>query len=284
MTATPQPAHPCCPACGASQQRLAALEAEVQRLRAAFARQVVGTSPPTLHAFHPARPDGAHALAGPHRPRRQRPSTLEPAPHSDLSTVPQTRAEQAAPAAHPTAPPTSQAESPPTSQAGPPQSTAPPPETCNGVIDGVAFTRLSRIRDARGWLMELFRQDELAASHHPQMGYISETRPGVVRGPHEHVEQTDLFVFAGPGEFRLYLWDARPGSATYGRYLAVELGERRPCAVLVPPGVVHAYKNIGSRPGWVFNLPNRLYRGEGRRQAADEIRHENRPDSPYRVA
>lgn len=116
------------------------------------------------------------------------------------------------------------------------------------------------------------------------MGYVSETRPGVVRGPHEHVEQTDLFVFAGPGEFRLYLWDARRCSVTHGRYIAVELGERHPCAVLVPPGVVHAYKNIGSGPGWVFNLPNRLYGGEGRRHAVDEIRHENHPDSPYRVA
>jgi dTDP-4-dehydrorhamnose 3,5-epimerase len=36
-------------------------------------------------------------------------------------------------------------------------------------------------------------------------------------------------------------------------------------------------------PGWVFNAPNQLYAGWKRSQTVDEIRHENRPDSPFRV-
>jgi dTDP-4-dehydrorhamnose 3,5-epimerase len=46
---------------------------------------------------------------------------------------------------------------------------------------------------------------------------------------------------------------------------------------------VHAYKNTGNVPGWVFNAANRLYRGEGRGGPVDEIRHEDRPDSPYLI-
>jgi dTDP-4-dehydrorhamnose 3,5-epimerase len=54
--------------------------------------------------------------------------------------------------------------------------------------------------------------------------------------------------------------------------------------LLVPPGVVHAYKNVGSVEGLVFNAANRLYAGWLRQDAVDEIRHEQDPHSPYQVA
>ena len=113
------------------------------------------------------------------------------------------------------------------------------------------------------------------------MAYVSQTLPGMARGPHEHAEQSDCFGFFGPGEFTLYLWDARADSATRGRRMKMVVGERNPVRLTVPPGVVHAYKNTGDVPAWVFNAPNRLYAGEGKRSPVDEIRHEDRPDSPY---
>jgi len=42
----------------------------------------------------------------------------------------------------------------------------------------------------------------------------------------------------------------------------------------VPPGIVHAYKNTGDEVGLVFNAPNRLYAGTGKRYAVDEERLE----------
>ena len=148
-------------------------------------------------------------------------------------------------------------------------------------IADVEFRDLSQLEDDRGWLVELFRRDELLPEQHPVMAYVSETQPGVVRGPHEHVEQSDYFAFLGPGDFQLYCWDARPASRTFGVKTVTLCGESRRCVVTVPPGVVHAYKNISDRPGWVFNAPNRLYAGEGKRQQVDEIRHEDQQDSPY---
>jgi dTDP-4-dehydrorhamnose 3,5-epimerase len=53
--------------------------------------------------------------------------------------------------------------------------------------------------------------------------------------------------------------------------------------VIVPPGVVHAYRNVGTIAGWVFNAPNRLYAGPGKREPVDEIRHENQAESLYRL-
>jgi len=47
--------------------------------------------------------------------------------------------------------------------------------------------------------------------------------------------------------------------------------------------VVHAYKNIGAKPGLVVTITSLLFKGEGRREPVDEIRHENNPQSPYQI-
>ncbi len=151
----------------------------------------------------------------------------------------------------------------------------------NGKIHGVVIRDLTKFQDKRGWLMELFRTDEISQEIYPVMSYISQTEPGVTRGPHEHKDQSDFFCFLGPSTFRLYLWDARPSSKSYGSKMVLDTGEQKPQSVIVPAGVVHAYKNIGSNPGWVVNLPNKLYAGNKRKEPVDEIRHENDPDSPF---
>src|SRR5215831_7175882 len=84
-----------------------------------------------------------------------------------------------------------------------------------GSIDAVLWKPLAKFHDPRGWLCELFRHDELAAEFHPVMAYASVTLPGVARGPHEHVDQTDCFCFIGPSIFKVYLWDRRLDSPTY---------------------------------------------------------------------
>ncbi len=149
------------------------------------------------------------------------------------------------------------------------------------MINGVSFVKLNKREDARGWLSEFYREDE--TFHKPAMAYISETKPGVVRGPHEHVFQTDLFVFLGPGLFKLFLWDNRKDSSTYGETAEMVCGEGElsRMAIIVPPGVVHGYKCISDVPGWVINLPDKLYAGKGRREEVDEIRWENDKDSSF---
>ena len=149
-----------------------------------------------------------------------------------------------------------------------------------GTIDGVLIRPLKRFANARGWLVELFRHDELQAADYPAMAYVSQTLPGVARGPHEHRQQTDHFGFAGPGDFKLYLWDTRPDSPTLDTRQTLIAGESNPQAVIVPPGVVHAYKNVSQVPGLAFNCPNRLYAGQQHREAVDEIRHEDLAGSP----
>lgn len=150
-------------------------------------------------------------------------------------------------------------------------------------IAGVLLKDLDRHDDRRGWLTELYREDALdeagIGQARPVMAYLSMTRPGVARGPHEHIEQTDFFAFIGPSDFEVLLWDNREGAKV--RCERFVLGASRPATLIVPPRVVHAYRNIGAVDGWVLNFPNRLYRGAGRRSDVDEVRHEDDPDSRF---
>jgi dTDP-4-dehydrorhamnose 3,5-epimerase len=147
-------------------------------------------------------------------------------------------------------------------------------------IDGVKILPLKKYEDPRGWLAESFRQDELDFA--PVMSYVSWTRQGTTRGPHEHRYQTDYFVFAW-GAFRLTLWDNRPWSPTHGKKMEIEAGGDQPAGTLIPPGVVHAYTCLSKEGGCVVNLPDRLYAGIGKKEPVDEIRHEADPKSPFKV-
>ncbi|KCZ70514.1 dTDP-4-dehydrorhamnose 3,5-epimerase-like enzyme [Candidatus Methanoperedens nitroreducens] len=150
-------------------------------------------------------------------------------------------------------------------------------------IDGLIIKDLVKNEDDRGWLIELFRKDMIENDSYPQMSYISLTYPGIARGPHEHLDQTDYFCFVGPSTFKLVLWDNRKESATYKNKMVLNIGENDLKMVIVPPGIVHAYKNIGDKPGLVINLPNRLYAGWGKKEKVDEIRYENSLNSPFKV-
>jgi len=150
-----------------------------------------------------------------------------------------------------------------------------------GEIRGVVTKSLKKFPDERGWLTELFRKDEWPAEFHPAMAYISSTVPGVTRGPHEHLDQADLFCFLGPSTFKLRMWDNRPESETFATVQTLIVGHDSPTAVLIPKGVVHAYQNIGEVDGIVINCPNRLYRGEGMSEPIDEIRHEDDPETKF---
>jgi dTDP-4-dehydrorhamnose 3,5-epimerase len=149
------------------------------------------------------------------------------------------------------------------------------------MIKDVVIKELKKNEDNRGWLIEIFRHDESAFRE--SMGYASLTNPGVVRGPHEHISQSDCFVFLSPGSFELHLWDRRNGSETFGEYFKTVVGENSPTLVIVPPGVVHGYKCVSSTAALSLNFPDKLYRGEGKKEEVDEIRWEQDPESPYKI-
>ena len=153
-----------------------------------------------------------------------------------------------------------------------------------GQIEGVITKKLTKHLDYRGFLCETFRRDELPSDLNPVMSYISFTEPGIARGPHEHREQTDIFAFVGPANFKLKLWDNRNSSSTYMNWMEIYAGKDNLLLVVIPPGVVHGYKNISvAESGMVLNYPDRLFMGKGRKEEVDEVRHEDDPKSPFQM-
>ncbi|OJI06316.1 hypothetical protein BK004_04085 [bacterium CG10_46_32] len=149
------------------------------------------------------------------------------------------------------------------------------------MIEDIVIKPLERWADERGWLSEVWRNDEM--DYQPVMAYVSKTESGISRGPHEHKDQSDGFIFAGPGNFDLYLWENREGKPGYRELFKLTVGEDNPVFVMVPPGVVHGYKCISKAGAYSFNLPDRLYKGKGKQDEVDEIRWEQDPKSPFKI-
>ncbi|MBI4703161.1 MAG: glucose-1-phosphate thymidylyltransferase [Deltaproteobacteria bacterium] len=149
--------------------------------------------------------------------------------------------------------------------------------------DGV---RIERSTVEHSVIMQHSSVTDIARLEDSLLGRRVVVRPGAsrhTRGPHEHVHQTDWFCFLGPSRFLLVLWDNRPSSPTCGNSMRLVVGEDNPAGVIVPPGVVHGYRNVGEKDGLVLNFPDRLFQGAGRREPVDEVRHEADPSSPFRM-
>lgn len=140
-------------------------------------------------------------------------------------------------------------------------------------IQGVIIKKLKKHKDNRGWLTEIYRKD--TDEFKPKMSYVSYTKYGQKRGPHEHKKQSDYFVFLGYGDFELYLWDNREDSK---KKMKLIVGESNKVSVIVPPGVVHGYKSISKQGSLCINLPDELYKKNG-----DEIRHEDNKQSRFKI-
>ena len=65
--------------------------------------------------------------------------------------------------------------------------------------------------------------------------------------------------------------------------MVVFAGEDSPKSVLIPPGVVHAYKNVGGKLGMVANYPNQLFAGKEKKEKIDEIRHEDDQNTIFQI-
>ncbi len=148
-------------------------------------------------------------------------------------------------------------------------------------IEGVMIRKLKLHKDSRGYLTEMYRKDEDPVK--TTMGYVSFTKFNQIRGPHEHLKQTDFFVFLGPGDFEFYLWDNRKNSETFGNKIKIIVGESNKVSVAVPCGVVHGYKSVSKRGSYYINLPDKLYAGKKRKEKVDEIRHENQKNSKFTI-
>ncbi len=144
------------------------------------------------------------------------------------------------------------------------------------MIDGVNVKGLRTIPDQRGRLTELVRSDDEDFEAFGQV-YMSVTYPGVVKGWHLHIRQTDL-ISCVSGMILLVLYDDRDGSPTRGQVDEFYLGTHAMERVRVPPGVLHGWKCVSAEEALVINLTSELYNYDD----PDEMRvHPHDNDIPY---
>lgn len=124
-------------------------------------------------------------------------------------------------------------------------------------IDGVRLRTLVPHRDGRGSLTELLRSDWPEFAGFGQ-AILTVNEPGVVRGWHWHLRQTDAIVVIS-GRVLLPLYDGRPWSPTFGTVEAHSADGPRPFVLFVPPGVYHGYKTLSDQPALILNFPDRVY-------------------------
>lgn len=118
------------------------------------------------------------------------------------------------------------------------------------MIEGVQTKRLEKHSDDRGYLAELVRDDENLLSHFGQ-ATISMSYPGVIKAFHYHEKQDDLWFFPS-GNAQVVLYDLRKDTSTTGRTDVIYMGEHNPILLLIPKGVAHGYRVLGSESATII--------------------------------
>lgn len=134
------------------------------------------------------------------------------------------------------------------------------------MIEDVKFKELIMHNDERGRLMEILRNDDDAYTEFGQV-YMTTNYPGIIKAWHCHAKQTD-YVTCISGMIKLALYDGREGSATYRRVEELFIGDHKKRMVIIPPGVYHGWKNIGTVESIVISVITRTYNPNN----PDEIR------------
>jgi len=136
------------------------------------------------------------------------------------------------------------------------------------LIAGVRIEPLRMYPDDRGFFCELARLGKAGITERTLPGdgdsiQISATLtyPQTIKAIHYHFAQTDLWLPVS-GMLQVVLCDLRSGSATFGKVNTLYVGSLRPWAILIPPGVGHGYKVVGSEPGVLVYITNRFYNPE----------------------
>ncbi len=109
------------------------------------------------------------------------------------------------------------------------------------MIDGVEIKRLKKHTDARGYFIELLREDDAFLD---RFGQWSESRmvTGTIKAWHIHQIQTDYWRVP-VGVVRAVLHDTRAGSPTHLQTYEIMMGDNHdPIIVKIPPGVAHGCK------------------------------------------
>jgi len=116
------------------------------------------------------------------------------------------------------------------------------------LLPGVLIIEPKVFGDARGFFLETFHKQRYGEAGIPAEGQefvqdnYSRSRKGVLRGLHFQLEYPQgKLLSAGTGAVFDVAADVNPDSATYGKWVGVELSEENHRQLWIPPGYAHGF-------------------------------------------
>jgi dTDP-4-dehydrorhamnose 3,5-epimerase len=86
----------------------------------------------------------------------------------------------------------------------------------------------------------------------------TQTYPGVIKAFHWHKKQYDAW-FVVSGSAQVVLHDLRESSATKGETQVIYAGQDNPLLIVIPPGVAHGYRVLGTKKVCLFYHTSEAY-------------------------
>jgi dTDP-4-dehydrorhamnose 3,5-epimerase len=125
-------------------------------------------------------------------------------------------------------------------------------------LEGVVARQITNVLTRSGYLTEAWRRDWELDDLPVGQVFQRTLDPGEASGWHAHAVTTDR-LFCAHGRIVLALYDGRIDSPTHCKAIDFRLGLERPAVIVVPPGVWHGVKNIGSTPALFLNIVDIAY-------------------------
>ncbi len=118
-------------------------------------------------------------------------------------------------------------------------------------IDGLILVEPRSFHDERGFFLESFKESEFAAAGITER-FVQDNHSlsvkNVIRGLHYQKEPRaqGKLVRVIKGRVWDVAVDIRPGSASYGKWLGVELSEENHLMLYIPPGFAHGFASLSN--------------------------------------
>lgn len=119
------------------------------------------------------------------------------------------------------------------------------------MISGVKLTQLKVIKDSRGKVMHMLRNDSSTFKSFGEI-YFSTVFPNIVKGWHLHKE-SDLNYVCVHGKVKLVLFDKREKSESYNKIQEIVLSPDNYFLVTIPPNIWNGFKGISKAESIIAN-------------------------------
>jgi dTDP-4-dehydrorhamnose 3,5-epimerase len=123
-------------------------------------------------------------------------------------------------------------------------------------IPGVLLIQPRVFSDARGSFVEMWndkREEQAGFAPHFVQDNVAISKHAVLRGLHFQMpHEQGKYVTVAYGNIYDVAVDLRPGSASFGRWLSVELSAANGAAVYLPPGFAHGYQVLSPEAAVVY--------------------------------